>query len=147
MSRELENKLIKRFERRIAYKNSLSEMDYFSKDDRELKEAEEMLKLIKEYKQALIDKDNEIQKLKIDNYQQKNLINKYHTIEFPQLREDIEKLEEDVKSERYTAKMMLRERNNLQSKLDKIEEVIGNKSVLYTNSIDKIKSIKESDEE
>ena len=35
----------------------------------------------------------EIQDLKIDNYQQKNLINKYHNIDFPDLRKQIENLE------------------------------------------------------
>ena len=50
-------------------------------------------KVLNELKTKFQQMRQEIQDLKIDNYQQKNLINKYHNIDFPNLRKQIENLE------------------------------------------------------
>lgn len=85
---------------------------------------DEVNDLFIELKQALQDKDNEIQKLKIDNYQQKNLINKYHNKDFPQLRHEITVADD---------------------KLDRIEEVLNYPNMNHYG-YNKIKSIiKESE--
>ena len=52
-------------------------------------------KALNQIKTKFQQMQQEIQDLKIDNYQQKNLINKYHNIDFPNLRKQIVNLEED----------------------------------------------------
>ena len=98
------NKELEEIKNKISEYYGLSCYSDISKNDM-LRLETFIIDKVNNIKQAFTDMQQEIQNLKIDIYQKNNLIDKYHKVDFPNDRKEIELL---------------------QSKLDKIEKVMKN---------------------